>query len=321
MIQEGRLDLARMTRLADALAELDRMVGVTARFAKARLILRLARWRDVGGLPGAHGARHVSSMQIEAVVFDVDGVLIDSPHERSWRRALQALMETEWRTIAARSNYAPERFTKAVYAQEVAGKPREDGARAALEYFRVPDAAELAGRYAERKQAELERLVDAGEVHALPDAIRFLLGVKAHGLRVAAASSSKNARRLLAMLRVDRYAEASLLERLGVEPETALADLLDVDVSGRDVARGKPAPDLFLLAATALDEPAERCLVVEDAPAGVQAAKAAGMLALGVARLDDQELLRAVGADQVVTSLDDVDLDALIDGRVARRAA
>jgi beta-phosphoglucomutase len=56
------------------------------------------------------------------------------------------------------------------------------------------------------------------------------------------------------------------------------------------------------------------CLVVEDAPAGVEAAKAGGMAALGVARLGDEALLRAAGADLVVTSLDEVAMDPLAEG-------
>jgi beta-phosphoglucomutase-like phosphatase (HAD superfamily) len=58
------------------------------------------------------------------------------------------------------------------------------------------------------------------------------------------------------------------------------------------------------------------CVVVEDAPAGVQAAKNGGMAAIGVARLQDEALLRAVNADLVVTTLDDVALDALQAGRL-----
>jgi beta-phosphoglucomutase len=59
------------------------------------------------------------------------------------------------------------------------------------------------------------------------------------------------------------------------------------------------------------------CFVVEDAVAGVAAAKAGGMAALGLARADDVELLSAAAADLVVTTLDEVDLDRLIDGRLA----
>ena len=86
------------------------------------------------------------------------------------------------------------------------------------------------------------------------------------------------------------------------------------------MARGKPAPDLFLLAAEELGAGSERCIVVEDAPAGVEAAKAGGMRAIGIARLDDAEMLRRAGADLVVTSFDSVAVDALAEGRLKRNA-
>ena len=62
-------------------------------------------------------------------------------------------------------------------------------------------------------------------------------------------------------------------------------------------------------------------MVMEDAAAGVQAAKAGDMAAIGIARVDDAELLAAAHADIVVTSLDDVDLGALRDGRLAAKRA
>ena len=65
--------------------------------------------------------------------------------------------------------------------------------------------------------------------------------------------------------------------------------------------------------------PAAECFVVEDAVAGVEAAKAGGMAALAVARAGDVELLSAVNADLVVTTLDDVALEGLQQGRLARR--
>ena len=61
------------------------------------------------------------------------------------------------------------------------------------------------------------------------------------------------------------------------------------------------------------------CFVAEDAPAGIEAAKAGGMTGLGVARLGFAGPLRAVGADLVVTSLDEVAVDALVNGRLCRR--
>ena len=60
-------------------------------------------------------------------------------------------------------------------------------------------------------------------------------------------------------------------------------------------------------------------MVIEDASSGVQAAKAGGMAALGISRADDADLLAAAGADLVVTSLDDVDRDALARGELTTR--
>jgi beta-phosphoglucomutase-like phosphatase (HAD superfamily) len=77
---------------------------------------------------------------------------------------------------------------------------------------------------------------------------------------------------------------------------------------------------IFLTAAEELEVPPQECFVVEDATSGVQAARAGEMAALGVARLDDEELLRSAGADLVVTTLDDVDLGALAGGSLAQRS-
>jgi beta-phosphoglucomutase-like phosphatase (HAD superfamily) len=84
--------------------------------------------------------------------------------------------------------------------------------------------------------------------------------------------------------------------------------------------QGKPNPEIFLLAAAELRIATEHCFVVEDAPAGIVAARAGRMTALGVARLGDAALLWAAGADLVVTSLDEIAIDELIDGRLRRRS-
>jgi beta-phosphoglucomutase-like phosphatase (HAD superfamily) len=100
---------------------------------------------------------------------------------------------------------------------------------------------------------------------------------------------------------------------------TGLLETFSANVCGRDLQRGKPDPEIFLLAAQALGVDPARCFVAEDAPVGVQAARAAQMSALGVARLDDAAPLRNAGADLVVTSLDELDVEALAAGRLARR--
>lgn len=255
-------------------------------------------------------------MGFRGAIFDVDGVLVDSPHERAWRESLQDLMEHEWRDIRDRTTYSPERFTPAVYQAVMAGKPRLDGARAALEYFGVPNAGEQAGQYGERKQRRVVALIEAGEFHAFADALRFVLAVKGQGIPTAVASSSKNAGLFLSRIRLDVFVAEHGLPYDFVQEGLTLQGIFDADISGRDLPRGKPDPMIFLTAASELGVVPQSCFVVEDAASGVQAAKAGEMAALGVARMHDQALLHQAGADLVVTALDDVAIDALDRGRL-----
>ena len=250
-------------------------------------------------------------------IFDVDGVLVDSPHERAWRETLQELMASDWHDLRPGTSYAPERFTGQVYQELVSGKPRMSGARAIMEHFRVPNAEAMAGVYAELKQRRVIELARGGEFHAFRDALRFILAVRAAGIRVAAASSSKNAALFLGAIRLDTFAAEDTRGYDFLRPGVTLLDILDADASGRDFSRGKPDPEIFLTAAEELGLPPRRCFVVEDAVAGVAAARAGGMAALAVARAGDEDLLTAAAADLVVTSLDDVHVASLAEGRLA----
>jgi beta-phosphoglucomutase-like phosphatase (HAD superfamily) len=254
-------------------------------------------------------------------IFDVDGVLVDSPHERAWRDGLQELMEGPWSDIAPQTTYAPEKFTPQVYQSIMSGKPRMSGARAALEYFDVPDVDGRVDEYADRKQTMIIELIEAGEFHAFPDALRFIMAVKDMGIKVAAASSSKNAKLFLRQIRLDTFAEENGLSYDFLAPGLSLLDFFDADLSGRDFAQGKPHPEIFLTSAAELGLAPEDCFVIEDAVSGVQAAKAGGMAALGLARADDEDALAAADADLVVTSLDDVDLDGLRERTLRRKSA
>jgi beta-phosphoglucomutase len=248
-------------------------------------------------------------------IFDVDGVLVDSPHEKAWRESLRELMESEWSDIRDRTSWTPEAFTAHVYQEEMSGKPRMSGAQAALAYFDIPDEeGTRATQYADRKQAMVVRLIEAGDFTAYPDALRFIIGVKDAGIRTVTASSSKNAKLFLRRIRLDTFAAQQHLSSASVHPGLTLLDFFDADVSGRDFAHGKPHPEMFLAAAAELGVPPEHSFVVEDAVAGVEAAKAGGMSAIGVARADDADLLGKADADLVVTTLDDVDMTALAGG-------
>ncbi len=230
--------------------------------------------------------------KLTAAIFDVDGVLLASPHERAWREALKGYAD-------------PARFTSDMYEDKVAGKPRLAGAVAALEALGAPNAAGQAAAYAERKQKRLEELIHEGSVAAFPDALRLVQAIAALGWPMAAASSSKNAN--------------GMMKEIRLASGKSLLDMFTVNVPGWDLPRGKPDPAIFLLAAKELKMEPASCFVAEDAPAGMQAARAGGMTALGVARRGDEAVLWAAGADVVVTSLDEVAIDDLAAGRLSRR--
>jgi beta-phosphoglucomutase-like phosphatase (HAD superfamily) len=124
---------------------------------------------------------------------------------------------------------------------------------------------------------------------------------------MAVASSSKNAN--------------AMMKTIPMEGGKTLFDMFTANVCGVDLKRGKPAPEIFLLAATALGIQPAHCVVAEDAPAGIEAAISGGMAGLGVARLRDAAGLREAGASLVVTNLDGVSIEALKQGQIQGSAA
>lgn len=229
---------------------------------------------------------------LRAAIFDVDGVLLASPHEPAWREALEGFAD-------------PARFTHQIYEALVAGKPRLAGARAALEAVGVTASAEQVILYAGRKQKRLEQLIHAGAVEAFPDALRFVQALAALRWPMAAASSSKNA--------------TAMLQAIQLPSGQSLLEVFNVNESGRDLPRGKPDPAIFLLAAEELNVAPSLCFVAEDAPAGIEAARAGGMVALGLARSGEEALLQAAGANLVVRSFDEISIEELARGYLRRR--
>lgn len=226
-----------------------------------------------------------------ALIFDVDGVVVDSPHEEAWGETLAEILAAEG------VPYDRAQYTSALYQAHVAGKPRYDGAAALLAAVGVPDPDhELARKLGAQKQIKIEQMIEQGRFAAYADALRLIDRARAAGWRLAAASSSQNANAFLAKIET---------------PEGALIQAFDANVCGQRFEWGKPAPDIFLAAAHALGAEPVGCVVVEDAPAGIEAATAAGMSSVGIARSNDADLLAAAGATWVVESLDDVDLTLL----------
>ena len=187
----------------------------------------------VAGTRGNEGVV-MTIMAFQGAIFDVDGVLVDSPHELAWRESFKVLMETEWSGIRDQTSWTRERFTPEVYQQVMAGMPRMAGARAAMEHFGVPDIESRVEQYAAGKQEHVVKLIEEGRFMAFPDALRFILAVKAMGIRVAAASSSKNAGLFLERIRLDVFAAEQRLNYDFIRPEMTLQELFDADISGRD---------------------------------------------------------------------------------------
>jgi HAD superfamily hydrolase (TIGR01509 family) len=207
------------------------------------------------------------------------------------------------------------RSTPPTYQQYAAGKPRLKGAQAILDHFGFAESEARAIVYAREKQRRFRELIDEGAFEPFPDAMRLVTELRRQNVPLAAASSSKNANDMMAQIPIDAVPAA--VQTSDKRKKTTLVDCFAANVCGHDVEKGKPAPDLFLLAAAALAVDPADCVVVEDAPAGVAAAKNGGMKAIGIARLQDEALLSASGADLVVRSLDEIEIDPLLAGTLA----
>ena len=210
--------------------------------------------------------------RFDAVIFDLDGVLVDS--EPLHFQAVNEVLAEEGRRLTE-----SEYLSYIGVADEWADLIRRKGLRHAPAHYRA--------RYHEAVLRALRR-----PLHPQPGVVELLDGARARGLKVGLASSSR------------REWVAATLAALG------LSDRFDAVISGEMVARGKPAPDIFLLAAERLGVPPERCLVLEDAPAGVAGAGAAGMAVVAVRTAYTAEA-RLDGADLVVESLAGRSIDDL----------
>ena len=203
-----------------------------------------------------------------AVLFDLDGVLIDSEpaHFAATRAALEDL--------------GLGTLDEADYAQWMLGRPDHSALADYLEARGLsPDLLPAllerkAARYAERFTSEVRPLDDGVETLRAAYAAALAVGIVSGALAVEIAWA---------------------IERLGI------AGLVDATVSGEEVARGKPDPEPYLLAAHRLGLERGACVAVEDAPAGVTAARAAGMRCLAVDRQGWGKQL--AGADLVVSRL------------------
>lgn len=205
-------------------------------------------------------------LDIKACLFDLDGVLVDTAgyHYQAWKRL---------------ANELGFDFTEE-QNEQLKGISRIHSLELVLNWGHAGNKTEAEKlKLAERKNewyVEMISRMEPSEI--LPGALGFLKEARSQGLLTALGSASKNA--------------AIILERTG------LSSLFDAIVDGNTVSASKPDPEVFLKGAELLGVPAASCVVFEDAAAGVRAAKAAGMKAVGIG-----SPLILSEADRVVPSL------------------
>ena len=152
-------------------------------------------------------------------------------------------MESDWQRHTPRTTWSPDAFTSLVYQEHISGKPRMSGARAALDYFGVPDADARVERVRAAQTGHGLAPHRGGRIHRLSRraAIHHRRQGRQHQGR-AAASSSKNAALFLRKIRLDLFAQEQGISSPSVRPGLSLLDFFDADVSGRDFAPRQAAP-------------------------------------------------------------------------------
>ena len=218
--------------------------------------------------------RKTDSM-IQAVLFDLDGVLVstDECHYRSWQK------------ISADEGFD---FFNHEFNHKFRGVARmecvEIITKASGRTYTVEQKQELADR---KNRYFAESLKTVTQDALLPGALPALHELRTRGIKIAVASNSRNA--------------VTIIEQVGIR------HLLDAIVDGHQIENSKPDPEVFLLAAKKVHIPPAFCLVVEDAVAGIESAKRAGMKALGIGTKE-----RLPNAGMVIPDLSAISIDQLL---------
>ncbi|HEB13690.1 MAG TPA: HAD family phosphatase [candidate division CPR3 bacterium] len=212
---------------------------------------------------------------IKAFIFDSDGVLVDT----------EAVNEQAYFEVVQKAGITP--LTSEEY-KEYSGLTGREFLQRVLEKRGVDkDPASLA----KEKTRRAIELLSQKDIPVFEGVRELLSALKDRGLKIGVATSASKERAQM------------------IFSETGLGKAVDVIVTGGDIRHGKPNPEIFLLAAERLQIQPEEVIVIEDATAGVEAAKTAGMFCIGKDNHVGQDLTKA---DLIVESLTELDLDQLL---------
>ncbi|MBZ4646651.1 MAG: pgmB [Clostridia bacterium] len=209
--------------------------------------------------------------KLKAAIFDLDGVIVDTAkyHFLAWKRLSEELG----------INFTIEDN------ERLKGVSRMRSLEIILEIGGIDLSEDVKAQLAEKKNEWYKEYINQmNESEILRGAREFILKLRERGIKTALGSASKNAK--------------TILEKVG------LSELFDVIVDGNVVSKAKPDPEVFIKAAEQLGIAPESCAVFEDAQAGIQAAKAAGMAAVGIGT---KEVLK--DADYIIAGLYEADVN------------
>lgn len=209
-------------------------------------------------------------MKIKSILFDMDGVLLDS--EYAVRTACIQMLQ-EYGIRASHEDFLP--FT---------GMGEDGFIGGVTEKYGVAYSTEM-----KDKAYAIYDTIAAEKIHLFPGIREMVLELQRRGLGLAVASSA------------DRVKVNINLRCLGLSP-----DDFQAVITGSDIRRKKPDPEIFLTAAAGIPTDPAQCMVVEDAPSGVRAAKAAGALCAAVTSTFSQAQLREAGADFILAHTPDL---------------
>ena len=216
----------------------------------------------------------MTTQPLKGVIFDMDGVILDShsAHRRAWREFL--------RSVGCKPSEEELDYI-------LDGHKRDE----ILRYFLGDLSLQQVKEYGNRKDEMLKRF--SGGVQPVTGAVKLLCTLRDAGIRIALATCA------------GRQRTQSILADLD------LLSFFDAVVTGDEVAAGKPDPSIYRLATKRMRKSPRHLIAVEDAVSGVQSARAAGIRCVGVATAERAPALQAAGAYPVVPSLGYLSLSAL----------